>query len=174
MATDHDSLDHGHAAQAHPSIHLKKARLSWQEPLNAEPPAPWKIILVVGLVILALGGLELLKSWRVGVHMAHMQAEIRQNVIILATAADQYMTTNHVDTVNEPKLIGPGEALQRQPSTVIGESYENIEFSLADPKVWVHIPSSGQRLNFEIRWHHPDAPDFVSDPTLAPFDNTAQ
>jgi len=184
VASDHDSIDHGYAAKAHPAIHLKSARLSWQHPFNREPPAPWKIGVVIIIVLAALTILNLLQDWRVGVHMTHMRAEIRDNVVTLADAAAQYMADHHVTSVKATQLpdSSPDFPLKHLPTTIIGESYSdkdftatgpqhdanpyaNLTFSLDDPTVWVHIPN-GPNLSFNIRWHHEGDPDFVSAPAI--------
>jgi hypothetical protein len=164
VATDHDSIDHGYAAKAHPSIHLDSARLSWQNPASAKPPASWKILSVIALVLFALLALNYLQQWRVEVHMTHMREEIRQNIVTLATAALQYMDTHHVTKVAEPDLVGRGQLLREKPVSIIGESYDKLVFSEDDPSVVeVRVPRS-QNLFFHIRWDHPDAENFVSQP----------
>ena len=179
MATDHDSIDHAYAAKAHPSIHLDSARLSWQRPFNREPPAPWKIGLVIGIVLVSLFVLNLLQEWRVGVHMTHMRSEIRDNVVTLADAAAKYMTAHNVTSVKATQLTNSSPDFSL-PVPIIGESYsnqdfpargsrpvtgpyDNLTFSRNDPLVWVHIPN-GPSIYFHVRWNHEDTPDFVSQP----------
>jgi hypothetical protein len=166
VATDHDSIDHGYAAKAHPSIHLDSARLSWQNSLNCKPPATWKVCVVGVLVLVALLALNRLQAWRVEVHMTHMREEIRQNIVTLATAALQYMNAHHVTSVNESQLVGPGALLKVPPDPIIGESYDKLVFSQADPSVVeIHVPRA-PNIFFHIRWDHPEAPNFVSPPVV--------
>jgi len=165
VATDHDSIDHAYAAKAHPAIHLDRARLSWQHPFNRQPPAPWKIGVVIGIVLISLFVLNLLQEWRVGVHMAHMRSEIRDNIVTLATAANQYMQANNVNTVSEQTLVKPGGPVEHL-TPIIGESYADIKFfKQQDPDVVaVRIPN-GPDIFFNIHWQNLNAPDFVSEPS---------